>query len=140
MLLELRRPILAWLLLSAGVVASAALAAPERAPAGPDTSADVAHCGAVGHACPAPAHGKPTCSAGRCGIACDRGFTPCGDRCVSPKTDVLHCGACGHVCPGEDAPSSSYCDQTPRRACIDGQCKKCRWYCGGYGGYYRVCT
>lgn len=134
----LRWPLLAiWVLLGAG-----AIVAPERAgAAGPDTSADVVHCGAVGHACPAPAHGKATCSAGRCGMTCDAGYTPCGDRCVSLQSDALHCGACGRVCPGEDAqPSASYCDQSPRRACINAQCKRCRWYCGGYGGYYRVCT
>ncbi|HYD40950.1 MAG TPA: hypothetical protein VEB43_08965 [Anaeromyxobacter sp.] len=140
MLLERRRLLLASLLLGAAVVAGAAAAAPEPAGAAPDTTSDVAHCGGVGRGCPAPAHGKATCTGGRCGFACEPGYTACGDRCVSLQSDVLHCGACGRACPGEDAPSSSYCDQAPRRACINAQCKKCRWYCGGYGGYYRVCT
>jgi hypothetical protein len=128
------------LALSAIMMAGASATGQPRAGTGPDPRSSAVQCGAGGHPCPAPDHGKATCSAGRCGFVCDPGFAQCGDRCVSLQTDALNCGACGHECPGEDAPPSSYCDQSPQRACITGQCKKCRWYCGGYGGYYRVCT
>lgn len=140
MRIDVRRLLLAtWIGLSAGAIARAAPSDQERGVV-PYAQPDTASCGGAGRTCSAPAHAKATCTAGRCGFVCDPGYTQCGDRCVSLRTDPLHCGACGRVCPGEDAASSDYCDQSPRRACINGECKKCRWYCGGYGGYYRVCT
>jgi hypothetical protein len=138
MRVDLRALLASCLALSVGAIASATPTDPQRGVV-PYAQPDVL-CGTPARTCPAPAHARATCSAGKCGFVCDSGYTLCGDRCISVRTDPLNCGACGRICPGEDAPSSSYCDQAARRACINGECKKCRWYCGGYGGYYRVCT
>lgn len=41
------------------------------------------HCGACGMACPAVAHGTPTCTLGVCGASCNMGFELLGGVCVA---------------------------------------------------------
>jgi hypothetical protein len=65
--------------------------------------ADLAHCGACGHACSA-AHGTPSCAGGVCAIVCDPGFADCDDDVANgcetdTATDPESCGACGAACP-----------------------------------------
>jgi hypothetical protein len=60
---------------------------------------DPAHCGVACLACPAaPAHGSSSCTAGGCVLACDDGYTPCGDTCADVTGDAANCGTCGHAC------------------------------------------
>jgi hypothetical protein len=86
-----------------------------------NTELDVAHCGACGQACSA-VHGKPTCTAALCAIACDDGFADCnGDVADGCEADlgssVASCGACGVACGGGDP----VCDAgVCRTACADG--------------------
>jgi hypothetical protein len=86
-----------------------------------NTELDVANCGACGHACSA-VHGKPTCAAALCSIACDEGFADCNgdvaDGCeVDLGTSVDNCSACGAACAG----SAPVCDAgVCRTACPDG--------------------
>jgi hypothetical protein len=46
-----------------------------------DTSTDLQHCGACGHACTAPANGIPSCTAGVCGFTCEYGYLKVGNAC-----------------------------------------------------------
>jgi hypothetical protein len=57
-------------------------------------------------ACPEPARALRTCTAGRCGFACESGYGDC-DRAAANgceenlQTSAQHCGACGMACaPG----------------------------------------
>jgi hypothetical protein len=69
-----------------------------------DTQASLAHCGACGATCRAPANAAAACARGACGLgACTAGFGDCdGDAmngCETPlQTSLAHCGACGRGC------------------------------------------
>jgi hypothetical protein len=60
-------------------------------------------------ACPDPANGVATCTAGTCGFACDVGYDDCngvaGDGCEQALATAAHCGACDTACvsPGDCA-------------------------------------
>ncbi|MFO0606915.1 MAG: hypothetical protein U0324_27330 [Polyangiales bacterium] len=63
----------------------------------------LAHCGACGNACPAPAHAAASCGAGACGFTCESGYADCDGEAangceVNVETDGAHCGACATAC------------------------------------------
>ena len=69
-----------------------------------DLSSDVAHCGACGIACQAPANGKASCSMFQCGIgSCTTGFAHCvgpvSSGCETSLSSLAHCGSCTNACP-----------------------------------------
>ena len=61
-----------------------------------------ANCGACGHACACPAHGKATCVNGQCGVACDPGYCGSGGACY-PAGAVNPANACQTCHPGQGA-------------------------------------
>lgn len=65
--------------------------------------ADVANCGACGHACTTTVpNAHATCVAGVCSSACNGGYTLCNGACVSnvcPDGQVLHLDTCTCQCP-----------------------------------------
>jgi hypothetical protein len=65
---------------------------------------DTNNCGGCGVECPAPDAGAATCglSGGHyaCGVACNTGYSRCGNSCVDLQSDVNNCGQCGHGCLG----------------------------------------
>lgn len=63
-----------------------------------DTRSDPSRCGSCGNACPTPSNGTATCSGGRCGAACSKGFHSCGGACVSVAS-VATCGPSCSPCP-----------------------------------------
>jgi hypothetical protein len=69
-----------------------------------NTRSTLAHCGACGRACAAPANGAAACSAGACVVgSCNAGFGDCDDNdangCeVNLNTTAGSCGACGRAC------------------------------------------
>jgi hypothetical protein len=76
-----------------------------------------AHCGGCGMACAARANAAPTCTAGRCGFACNPGFADCDgvaeNGCeVDTNNDPMRCGGCGGVCAPTNATA----------ACVMGRC------------------
>jgi len=79
---------------------------------------DVTHCGDCTTVCygAIPAlRQHNTCTAGRCGIACDPGFGDCdGDPSNGCETNLqrssANCGACGHACG-------------PSQLCLVGECR-----------------
>jgi hypothetical protein len=75
-----------------------------------NTSRDVDHCGACGHACPKlarPFHASSVCTGSTCAVVCEELSANCNhddrDGCeVFTGNDPANCGACGVVCkPGE---------------------------------------
>lgn len=68
-----------------------------------DLQADGKHCGACTTSCAGAAHGTGACKAGKCSIACDKGFEDCNgnasDGCeTGTSDDPKHCGGCSNVC------------------------------------------
>jgi hypothetical protein len=68
-------------------------------------SSAIEHCGRCANACVSGPHSSATCSAGACGLACERGFADCdGDPrngCeVDLNSDAAHCGRCANACRG----------------------------------------
>jgi hypothetical protein len=68
-----------------------------------DLRSTIAHCGACGARCSAPANATPTCTAGTCGFTCNAGFADCdrnpANGCETDlRTSSAHCGACGNAC------------------------------------------
>jgi hypothetical protein len=130
-----------------------------------DPALDPANCGTCGKACGV----GEVCSAGKCGIACQPGFSPCtgsgadggmtGPVCVNLMTDVNNCGACGKVCSGANGVPScnagtcgiacigTYqdCDKNPTNGCevdiaSDGKsCGKCGHDCLSGGCANSLC-
>jgi hypothetical protein len=83
-----------------------------------DVTSSLAHCGACGATCAAPANAAARCAMGRCGFTCNAGFADCdGDATngceAATQTSATHCGACGNVCP---APANA------SAACAAGRC------------------
>jgi hypothetical protein len=70
-------------------------------------------CGASCTPCPVPAHASAVCTAGRCDISCDSGYSACGGHCLTSFTDDDNCGSCGNAC-GAD------------QGCQDGKCVACK--------------
>ncbi|MFO0604471.1 MAG: hypothetical protein U0324_14920 [Polyangiales bacterium] len=89
-----------------------------------DTS--LLHCGACGHACPAPANGTARCAGGACGVgSCNAGFADCdanpANGCeVSTLTSTAHCGACGRACPARPNTAASCAAGACAYACLAG--------------------
>ncbi|MEZ4393714.1 MAG: hypothetical protein R3A48_21805 [Polyangiales bacterium] len=83
-----------------------------------DVSADTAHCGMCGNACPARPNSLTSCAAGACGFQCEDGFADCdGDATngceVALASSTQHCGSCGNACAaGANAIAS----------CVEGAC------------------
>jgi hypothetical protein len=82
-----------------------------------NTLTAVAHCGACGAGCAAPANATANCTAGACGFTCNAGFADCDGNAangceVDLRTDLTHCGSCTTVC---NPPNG-----TP--ACVAGAC------------------
>ncbi len=48
-----------------------------------DPSMDPQHCGSCTRVCTAPPNGQATCSLGQCGVACNNGYTVCGNGCCA---------------------------------------------------------
>src|SRR4029450_11054154 len=52
--------------------------------------------------CGAADHQRATCSAGKCAVECDTGFTDCDPAKAGCETntagDAVNCGKCGNVC------------------------------------------
>jgi hypothetical protein len=76
---------------------------------------DPRNCGDCGKVCPLLPNADATCSAGVCGLDCDRGTANCNgalpDGCeVELDEDPANCGACGVVCGSE-------------LGCVDGVCE-----------------
>ncbi|HMR06467.1 MAG TPA: hypothetical protein PKA88_11835, partial [Polyangiaceae bacterium] len=69
-----------------------------------NTNTTATHCGGCGSTC-SNNNGTPSCSAGKCQIACNSGFVDCdgnalGNGCeVNVTTDTKNCGTCGNNCP-----------------------------------------
>ncbi|TAK29158.1 MAG: hypothetical protein EPO40_12125 [Myxococcaceae bacterium] len=68
-----------------------------------DLSADIAHCGACGAACPARANAATTCAARVCGYTCNAGYADCDGNAangceVNLATSVGNCGRCANAC------------------------------------------
>jgi hypothetical protein len=73
---------------------------------------DPLNCGLCTLVCPEPANSTSTCVNGKCGLACDSGYTQCGNACCpsadgccsgscTPLNTTSNCGACGISCgPG----------------------------------------
>ncbi|MDB4930677.1 MAG: Protein kinase [Myxococcaceae bacterium] len=74
-----------------------------------DLRTSIAHCGACGRACAAPAGGAATCSGGACGQSCPSGQSVCAGACTNLMTDAANCGTCGSAC-------------TATQACVAGAC------------------
>jgi hypothetical protein len=53
-----------------------------------DTNVNLAHCGACGRACTAPANGTASCRGGACEVSCGAGFCAVDGRCVA-GTEVV---------------------------------------------------
>jgi hypothetical protein len=50
------------------------------------------------------------CSASKCGLVCDAGYSQCGANCVDTSNDKQNCGQCGHRCSGT-------------KPCVAGECQ-----------------
>ncbi len=74
-----------------------------------DTSADLANCGACGHACSA----SQVCIAGSCQDACPTGFTYCMGTCVDTATSSASCGSCGTRCSATQTCRAGACVSDP---------------------------
>ena len=120
-----------------------------------DIQTDLSNCGGCGNVCPpGPANSTRTCINGKCGWACNSGYTKCVNACCpagygccndvcTPLNTTDNCGGCGNVCrPSGPANSTA--------TCINGQCG---WVCNsgytkcvnaccppGYGCCNGVCT
>ncbi|MFO0608719.1 MAG: hypothetical protein U0324_36470 [Polyangiales bacterium] len=74
----------------------------------------VAHCGACGRACPAPAGAAATCTAGACGFRCLGGLGDCDGSAANGceadlDTSRDHCGRCLNRCAGADRVAAAVC-------------------------------
>lgn len=84
----------------------------------------LAHCGACGRTCGAPANGTPACVQGTCGIqACNPGFGNCdGNPATGCETNVNsnvnHCGTCGRNCAAQFTVPNPHATTT----CAGGTC------------------
>ena len=81
-------------------------------------------CGALCNvACPGPSNGssfgQAICDGNSCGIACNQGYTLCGNACVDEQSDSNHCGSCGKACGSGLACVSGAC------ACTTTSCPGC---------------
>ena len=63
-----------------------------------DLRSDPSRCGSCGNACPTPMNGTATCSGGRCGSTCAKGFHSCSGACVSSMSTAT-CGPSCSPCP-----------------------------------------
>ncbi|MBL8604041.1 MAG: hypothetical protein JNK72_19090 [Myxococcales bacterium] len=121
-----------------------------------DLRSSVAHCGACGTACPAPANGAAVCADGACGLgACNAGFANCDGMAANGceaniQTSAQHCGGCGMACAPANAAGTCMggvcavaqcnagfadCDNNPANGCeVDtrvslGHCGACGTVC-----------
>jgi hypothetical protein len=88
-------------------------------------AADVANCGACGHACALP-HASPVCAAGACAVGtCDAGYADCdGDPAngceVALNDSASNCGACGNTCALTHASSVCTAGECAVSSCATG--------------------
>ena len=74
-----------------------------------DTTSNVSHCGACGHAC----NLGEICEAGQCipgsASSCPENELFCAGNCVSIVDNPEHCGACDHACQADEICSERSC-------------------------------
>ena len=68
-----------------------------------DLQNDAKNCGACASSCAGGPHSAGACKAGKCALACDKGFDDCNaslsDGCeTTTGNDVKNCGGCGKAC------------------------------------------
>lgn len=84
-------------------------------------STSARHCGACGHACPDPDHGRATCATGQCSARCNTDYGDCdGDTSNGCETYVrasdAHCGRCHAGCDRGMTCGDSRCETPAMRA------------------------
>lgn len=81
-----------------------------------DTNGDIANCGSCGAVC-GNQHATPSCSSGKCSLACASNWGDCDKKAANGceadlSADTSNCGACGKFCFALNAKST----------CAAGQC------------------
>jgi hypothetical protein len=94
-----------------------------------------------GKQCPGTANGAPKCSAGKCGVQCNPGYTECDGKCVDLDTSREHCGSCPTACDAGEVCKDAQCTtDCGALATCDGSCVDVSSDTSNCGRCGEVCT